>query len=268
MSRGEGVAQRRCKRSTWARARRGFVAAMTFLILPPFAAGAERESVPRLIAQMDEHWQARRSGDAARQLIETGQRALAIDPDNFEVAWRIARGSWWLANSQENRSFKKALAVKAMEWAARAVEIDPRRVEGHYTHGISVGEYATCIGYGRAIVDNIVGKFETSMRKSYELDPDIDNGGPMTALGRFYYMLPWPKRDLDESRRLLEELRMRHPNALLGRVYLAETYYEIGERNRARSELEYVVRAEPSPSWPELPKPKPIAEQLLSDWSA
>ena len=235
----------------------------------PLVVRADHDGAGDPIARMDELWQGRASSEAVRELIDTGQRALESDPRSFEVTWRIARAHWWLANVQENRTVKKALAVKAMEWGQRARELQTDRVEGHYTYGISVGEYATCIGITRAIMDDIVGKFEGSMTKSYELDPDIDNGGPMTALGRYYFVLPWPKRDLDKSRRLLEQLKERHPDALLGRVYLAETYYESGEKDRARAELEFVIGAEPSPNaWPEQPKPKPIAKEKLAEWFA
>lgn len=238
-------------------------------LLLPAAALADDGGHAGVIARLDELWQARASSEAIRELIEGGRRALEGDPRNYEILWRVARAHWWLANTQENRTVKKALAVKAMEWAARALEMDGNRVESHYTYAISVGEYATCIGITSAIMENVAGKFEGSMMKSYEMDPDIDNGGPMTALGRFYFVLPWPKRDLAQSRRFLEQLKERHPNALLGRVYLAETYYEIGEKDRARAELEFVRDAEPSPNtWPELPKPKPIAQQRLAEWFA
>lgn len=251
------------------RALRTFLAALVLgALLLPIAVRADGESVAELVARMDERWEARASGEAVRELVDIGQRALEIEPRSFEVTWRIARAHWWLANTQENRTLKKALAVKGIEWAERAIEIEPRRVEGHYVHGISIGEYATCVGIGRAILDDVGGKFEDSMHKSYELDRDIDNGGPMIALGRYYYVMPWPIRDYPASRRLLEELKDRHPNALLGRVFLAETYYEIGERDSARVELEYVLSAEPSRGWPDFPKPKPIAEQRLAEWFA
>jgi hypothetical protein len=204
-----------------------------------------------------------------RELVDTGERALQTDRPSFEVTWRVARGYWWLARTQENRTFKKALAVKAIDWAGRALELDGAHVEGHYVYAISVGEYATCIGITTAVMQDVAGKFEGAMLKSYEMDRDIDNGGPITALGRYYYVLPWPKRDLGRSLRYLEEVRQRHPDSLLGRVFLAETYYAQGEKDRARAELEYVIRAEPS-SGPDYdgPQAKSTAAQRLAEWFA
>ncbi len=206
------------------------------------------QNVPVLIALMDELWMAREQTGAVQAVIELGSRALKVDPKSYEVMWRVARAHWWVASNEKSREVSKSIAAKGVELAAQAQGLGANRVEGHYIYALSIGEYGTRLGTAKAVWEGIVGKFETAALESYELDRDFDDGGPMIALGRYYYLLPWLKRDLEKSRRYLEELKARHPDRLIGRFYLGQTYYELGEKEKAQRELEFVAQAELPPT--------------------
>jgi hypothetical protein len=262
------VRQRRMPRREWlGRVRRRALSIPVALALcaclwPAPGAGASADS--SVVARMDDLWQSKDDLDSVRRLIETGEQAAA-DRADFEIAWRIARACVWLGSLQENRAFRKALAVKGMEWGRKAKELEPQRVEGHYYYASTVGQYGTTIGMVTAVAEGIAGKFEESMGRSYEIDRDYDEGGPMIALGRFLYLLPWPKRDLKRSRLLLEEVRQRHPGRLIGRVYLADTYYALDEKKKARRELHHILRSDILPQ--EAPmQPHELARQRMQEW--
>ncbi len=221
------------------------------------------------IARMDELWAARGNADALRESMDLCNRALVADPESYEAAWRLARGYWWVAYRSEDRTLKKAMAVKAMDVARGAIALNADRVEGHYFHMLSIGEYGGSIGIVTAVRQGIGGKFENAALRAYELDRDFDGGGPMVALGRFYYLLPWPLRDLKKSRRYFEEARSRHPDTLFGRVFLAETYYALDERALARAELDFVLNAAlPPAAGPDALLSKQRAAEILRKWQA
>jgi len=234
------------------------------------AAVAEaNENASAQVARMDELWAARDRLDALREFIDVGNQTLALDPESYEAAWRVAHAYWWVAYRSEERTLKKGMATKAMDAAKRAIGLNPKRVEGQFIYTVALGEYGSSIGIITAIREGLGGKFERGALKAYELDRDFDGGGPMIALGRFYYMLPWPLRDLKKSRRYLEELRSRHPEALIGRVYLAETYYALGDKDEARAELELVLKTElPPAADPDGPFSKQLAAEILRKWRA
>jgi hypothetical protein len=230
------------------------------------AAADDAESTLSTVEKMDQLWTSRNDPSSLRRLIELGEKT-GVDDADFEIAWRVSRACVFLNSSQENRTLRKALAVKGMEWARKAMAREPRRIEGHYFYGSTVGQYGTTIGMVSAVAEGIAGRFEESMVKSYEIDRDYDSGGSMIALGRFFYVLPWPKRDLQRSRRLLEEAKQRHPERLLSRLYLADTYYELGKKEKARGELQYILDAEV----PSNEQPMPfhdLARQRLEEWFA
>lgn len=222
------------------------------------------EAADPMLARMDALWAQRDKSDTLQELVSLGTTAVTNDPGNYEVEWRVSRAYFWVAFTQSNRVVKKAIAAKAMEWADRARTQQPQRVEGHYLYSISVGAYADTIGIMQAIVDGVAGKVETAAERAYEIDRDYYHGAPGTVLGRYYFMLPWPKRDLERSRHYLEEVVTRHPESLIARYYLADTYVELGKRDRAREQLAFILANDVAPGTElDLPAPKPLARDAM-----
>jgi len=220
-----------------------------------------------VVARMDELWEQREAPNSMPDLMTIGAEGAARAADPYEIEWRLARAYFWVAYTQNNRVTKRGIAGKAVEWADRARVHRADRVEGHYFYAVAIGAYADCIGVMQAVMEGIVSRFETAARRAYEIDRDFEHGAPMTMLGRYYYLLPWPKRDLDRSRRYIEEATRRHPGALIAHVYLADTYFALGERAKAQSELEFALENQPEPgSERDLPPPKPLARAAMQRW--
>jgi hypothetical protein len=230
------------------------------------SARAEDANLVELISRMDRLWSDRGRPGAIHDLVTLGMVAQAIDPQSFEVQWRTSRAVFWVARTQSNRFVKQAMAVRARDLAQHAITLVPERVEGHYFLAVALGEYATTSGIVRAVREGLAGRIEGAALKAYEIDRDFDRGAPMAVIGRFYFMLPWPKRDLERSRQFLEELRQRHPNALTGRYYLAETYRALGDDAAARRELEFVLEHERTPAADDPEAPSVLASSALREW--
>jgi predicted Zn-dependent protease len=57
-------------------------------------------------------------------------------------------------------------------------------------------------------------------------------------MGRYWYQLPWPKRNIKKSISYLEEAVTCAPTTIRGYVYLAESYLEGGEKKLAQECLQ------------------------------
>lgn len=184
-----------------------------------------------------------RRGDAGvlDELIATAQRQLQTDVDNYDVTWRLARAWSWRGYVAADRAEGRVAAEHALELGRQAMTLAPGRVEGYFTYAIASGVYANAIGVAQAFVRRVGPDFERAMTRAYELDKHFDDGSPMVALGRYYYELPWPLRDLAQSARLLEEATASHPQSMRGHLYLAETYYALDRRREARRALDTVL---------------------------
>jgi hypothetical protein len=227
---------------------------------------ADDVGLEEIIARMDRLWAGRDRPGAMYDLMSLGAVAQAIDAESYEVQWRSSRAAFWVARTQSNRVVKKAMAVRATALAERAMALAPARAEGHYFYAVALGEYATSTGIIRAVREGLAGKIEAAALKAYALDRDFDAGAPMVVLGRFYFVLPWPMRDLVKSRRFLEELLQRHPSGLTGRYYLAETYHALGEDDAARRELELIIHDASAKATDDPEAPNVLAGSALREW--
>jgi hypothetical protein len=247
----------------------GALLVMLLVLAAAVAAAAETSDTgtDELLARIDKRWQRRNAHGAVPDMVALGTLVLAMDEQSYEAQWRIARAYFWIAYTHPNRLMKKALATKAVEWADRARQNQPNRVEGHYLYGIAVGQYATTVGVMTAVSEGVAKKLESAEERAYQIDRDYERGAPGTTLGRYYYSLPWPLRDLKLSRRYLEEVVQRHPDSLVARLYLAETYNELDEDELARAQLDYILAHDPAPGTElELPEPKAEARKAMKEW--
>ncbi len=64
------------------------------------------------------------------------------------------------------------------------------------------------------------------------------DGGPMKALGRFWFVLPWPMQDKKLSLQYLREFQKAFPSDAEGQVYLAEVLLKTGDKDEAKTLLD------------------------------
>jgi len=241
------------------------VSTLVLLSLPSHAADVLPHALT--IAEMDVVWNQRTDPDQTRELIRIGQELSREQPGNYEAGWRLARAQWWLCHTSRDRRSGESACGRAMDLAKATIELRPERVEARLVFALATRDYGISIGPWRAFAQGIATQFETAALTAYDLDRDFDDGSAIAALGRHYYSLPWPIRDLVASRTYLEELRARHPRALWGRFYLAETYYKLGDRSRARAELDYVLTHQPlAGKEPDDAPAKEAAQQRYGEW--
>jgi tetratricopeptide (TPR) repeat protein len=219
------------------------------------------------IEEIDRLWAERASPDAVEHAVTLGAQSVAQYPSSYDLVWRLARVYWRKGDQTTDKAQRRETYATARRYAEAAVKLDPERVEGHCYYALTTGDYGGTLSLIGAATEGIGSTFEREIKRAYDIDRDFDNGGPMLALGRYYFELPWPLRDLKQSRRYLEELKQRHPDVLLGRLYLAETHHALGDDAAARQELQYVLGHDPVPGRAvEERDIKSDAEQRTREW--
>ena len=231
---------------------------------PLSATAATTRSPDELLREFDSLWSRRKEPGVLDHITALAETAIREDPKSYPAAWRLAKVYCWRSQSVKDPEEIKKAALRGVHYGDIARELNPDGVEGQFLYAFAVGIYATNVGMAEVIFKGLSSKFESAVKRAYDLDKNYEDGSPIVALGRYYFQLPWPLRDIELSRTYLEEARRTHPNALFGRVYLAETYYTLGRKDEARKELEYVVGADPNNA--EWEKPMEIAREKLAEW--
>ena len=179
-----------------------------------------------------------------KQAIELLEKELAANPDSYEANWKCARSYREYGNkakSQKVDGWKDICAEygkKGMQYAQKAIELEPGRPDGHYYYGLNVGIYSDGVSIFTALSEGLKDKTQTSFEKTYEIDKMYKEAGPMLSLGRFWAVLPWPMRDRDKSLEYYREYQATEYFAdnLEAHFYLGEVLYQIGgKENKAEA---------------------------------
>ncbi len=183
------------------------------------------------------------------------QKVVDSEPDNFEAIWKSAEvhqnyGDMSLAQKVPDWKERCAKHGKiGMNFAAKAIELEPERVEGYYFYGCSAGTYSDGVGLIAILRENIIGKIQKNFEKAYGIDKRYNNGGPIQALGRFWFVLPWPKKDRDKSILYLRESQKLFPDDLAGAVFLAEALLDTKnkeDKKEAKKLLQIALNPDPA----------------------
>jgi tetratricopeptide (TPR) repeat protein len=228
----------------------------------PTAAGVN-ESAAELIAQADRLYAEREDLSRLRSAITTLKRARALEPSNYEAAWRLARCSYYLGahtgdEAERDRSFREGAAA-----GKAAVELQAGKPEGHFWLGANYGgsaQHSTLAGL--TSVDDIVGEMETVIK----LDEGYQSGSAYMVLGQVYLQAPkMLGGDRQKAVEMLEKgLRFGEGNALL-RLRLAEAYVAAKRNDDARKQLDAISNMKPEPDYlPEYKEAVAEASKLRS----
>lgn len=176
------------------------------------------------------------------------KKALAYDPLSYEANWRISRSYFWLSDQMGDSEGEehKSIGELGMQYGRAAIQQNPSGIEGHYYYALSVAQYGLGISIIKALVQGLGSEYEDHLKTVMKINREYDDAGALRAMGRYFYKLPWPKRDLDRSIEYLKQAtRITHWNCR-GHVYLAESYLKKGERNSAREDLMLAIKEEGS----------------------
>ncbi len=217
-------------------------------------------------ADLDLLWSKRDEAAALEKLEGQLQAALESKPGDFDLLRRASRLRHWMADGAPSDELKAKLAKEGWDLSERAVEVNPRHAAGHYYAALNVAAYAQAIGFGRAAGQGLERKFNDHIDAALALDDAYDDGGPHVAKGRSYYELPWPKRDLERSKTVLQSALQRFPHNLRARLFLAETLLREGDAKRAKEIVDGLAEEKTSRDPPEdrriRLRSKPVAEAI------
>lgn len=167
-------------------------------------------------------------------------KALEANPSSYEAAWKASRGYREFANTSMKQNVPgwkdacREYGKLGMKYGEKAIALNPNGVEGNSWYAFSVGNYADSVSVLTALREGLKDKTQASLERAYKADKMYFNGGPMKALGRFWFLLPWPMQDKKLSLKYLRECQKYLPNDPENLLFLAETLMAMGNRDEAR----------------------------------
>lgn len=212
-------------------------------------------------AKIDEVFLKRIDPAAAKEEESLLAEAMKAKPDDPQVLWRQARWNAWKADTLSGDA-KKELGKQTWELGDKIAKLDPKMVEGPYYGALGVGQYSQGAGILNALTQGLEGKFNDRLDKAIQMNASVANGGPMLAKGRYYFSLPWPKRDLGKSADWYNKCLAKHPYNVRAHLYLAETLLADGKAQEAKAHLDAALSGSDTYDPSEVARVRSMAKQL------
>jgi tetratricopeptide (TPR) repeat protein len=212
-------------------------------------AGIPPTSGDPLLATLDALWRERGDPAKAEEGIRLGQAAVAAKPDDVDRMYRLARATLWVGDGEENNDRKQKLGREVWDLGDRMAKARPTWVGGHYYAAAGIGIYSQAVGILKALGEGLESKFNERLDRAIELDQRFQFEMPLIAKGRYYFELPWPKRNLGKSATWYRKALALNPNNLRATCWLAETLWRDGDVAGAKAQLAKVAEGhDPDPA--------------------
>jgi len=200
---------------------------------------AQADQVSDLMKEAESLYADRENVKSCEKSIELYEKALELDPNNYDACWKASMSCKWLGDKYPKGKRIKILE-KGEKFARKAIEINPDDVEGHFRLGVSMGR----IGEERGVLNSLfmIGPIRDEMEKVLKIDPEHD--GAHFVLGSLYRQAPgWPLSCGDLNKALHHaELAVKYsPSTILNHVGLAEVYFDKDRYKEAREELLFAI---------------------------
>jgi tetratricopeptide (TPR) repeat protein len=227
------------------------------------AAAARPQAAASLIAQGDALYAERADLAKAKEARTKYEAALAAGEDAYEANWKLSRICYWIGDHTGAKDLKKTILLAGVDYAKKAIELNPGKPDGHFWLGVNYGVYGEAKGILKSL--SLVKPIKAAMNRVLELDPAYDRGGADRVLGRVYHEVPGfaggsEKTSLEHLLKAVEY----GPRVGLNLLYLSDTYVSLNRVDDARKALETLLSMEPLPDLlPETAEERVQAQERL-----
>ena len=204
---------------------------------------------------------------AARENLKNIHSCVALlkdlAPTDYESGWRLGRCYFFLGQEAKSQEKSTAYFGQGIRASARAVRLSPLRVEGHFWLGVNLALKAKSSNVLFAL--GLAWLAKRSLRRAVRLDPSFHAAGPLRVLARLQHNLPLLVGGGRARARLNFERALElAPENSVTRIYFAEFLLDIGDKIKAKKQLEAILRQKPDPEWAfEIKRDRKLARELL-----
>ncbi len=208
------------------------------------ADGGASAPVETWTQRFDRRWSQRDERGVLEELYNLAKDTQKKNANDFDANLRLAAVLVWQADGLADGTNAKAQSGKqGWSLADKALAANPEDVRAQYYAGTGIGLYSEGVGILTALGEGLEGKFRSRVEAALKLDKNFLDGAPQVLWGRYFFKLPWPKRDVAESIKVLRASTQEHPNNLRGKLYLAESLLDDGKKQEAKQLIEQIDAA-------------------------
>ncbi len=193
------------------------------------------------LTDSDKQYQQAKTYEELEKVAKNIRTLLQAKPNQPEWEWRLARSHYSLAKHTDSENLKYHHFTQCIERSSRSLVTQPDSAIGYFYRALCRGKQGEMEGIWASL--EVIEPFEMDMKQALQLDPSIQHGGPLRALGNFYLELPFfLGGNLDQSVYYLEEAVRLAPDFAENHWGLARAYYAQHNFKSAKNSLLILMR--------------------------
>jgi len=181
---------------------------------------------------------------------------IGPDSSNYEALWKAARSDVDLSEAEKDESRRNQFSIAGEALARRAIKVNPQDAEAHFHLARALGRRALSVG----VRDRV--KFGTEVRAEAlaALQLDANHPGALHVMGvwnaevmrlngiqRFFAKNVlgggvFGEASWDKAVSYMERSVAADPDRIVHHLDLGKIYADVGDKAKARTQLELVVR--------------------------
>lgn len=204
--------------------------------------------IAEVVSEAEKLFAQRQDVEKLRSAFELLRTARNPEKRDFEVEWRFAKFSYFLAKRLENIKEKEEIFERGRDAGRIALRIEPNKPDGHFWYGANLGELAKIspVTVGIRSVDDI----QESMNRVIELDPAYQGATAFDALAQVEMATRAYRGKAEKAIEYLERSIAINPANAYVRANLAEAYLAVKRDADARKQIEAVLRMKVDADYP------------------
>jgi len=213
-------------------------------------AGAAGKSGAQFYRQGMDAWDKRQDPATAEKALAFFAKAAEAEPGNEQYLVMFSRASYWAGELTQVELKKKRIEYYSQgeRAALKAIKLNRRSVGGNFWSVINNGRVTELKGILSGSFN--FGRCLRAMTTVSSVDPDYYYGGVYRYWAEFISEMPSMLRSvaqfsLDDSVWFSRQAIEVEPDFFMTRLYLAETYLQLKQPEKARQELLYVINKDP-----------------------
>lgn len=161
-------------------------------------------------------------------------RAHRLAPTRRETMTEACRAFMLLSILSKKKGQKAKWSRRGRKLATKLMKRWPHRAEGYYWSAVHLGIHASSTNPLAVLFNGIPQKIEKFGNKAVKLNSKLYRGASHRLLGRYYFKMPWPTKNLRRSLRHLKASYQLDPGNAYGLLFLAETMLSLKKTRGAK----------------------------------
>ena len=241
------------------------------ILLMILSVGLLAQDFDGLIVQAD----AQHEMDAYDAVFKLLKEAEAIDAENYDVVWRLARAHFDFSDNTADEAEIEKNLYAGFKYAEKALKLGDDRAESHKWYGILIGRVGEIEGTEQKIKNSYPMAEHT--QKAIELDPE--DAGNYHVMGRWHFALAdlswierkiasWvyatpPEASFEEARNYFKQAISKDPEDIRNYVWLGKSLEELDDEAGAENAYKAALAIEPGSDSDKMLQTE--AKELLED---